>query len=55
VDNYPHPQLDFKAFLAAMDKENKRVGKVYDPVKGKMRDWISRDKLSKMHGDCIPS
>lgn len=54
-DKYPHPEVDFKAFLSVVDAENKRVGKVFDPVKGKMREWISRDKLCKLRGDCITS
>jgi hypothetical protein len=52
IDDYPHPEVDFKAFLAVVEKHNERTGKVYDPVKGKMREWISRDKLLKMRADC---
>lgn len=54
VDNYPHPELDFKGFMAAVERESRRVGKVWDPVKERMRDWISQDKLHKMHKDnCV--
>jgi hypothetical protein len=48
IEDYPHPELDWKGFLTVIDKHNQRTGKVFDPAKGKMRDWISRDKLAKM-------
>ena len=50
ADSYPHPELDFPAFLDALDKGNKTAGKVWDPVTQRPRDWIDREKLKKMAG-----
>jgi hypothetical protein len=40
-DSYPHPELDFSGFITALDRENRRAGKVWDPVSGRASDWVS--------------
>jgi hypothetical protein len=42
---FPHPDMDFKAFLAMVDSENARHGKVWDPITKRPRHWIERNKL----------
>mmetsp|Transcript_13377 Transcript_13377/g.26743 ORF Transcript_13377/g.26743 Transcript_13377/m.26743 type:complete len:373 (-) Transcript_13377:92-1210(-) len=53
VDNYPHPELDFKAFLTAVDGENKRTFKVWDPMTKRPKDWIDKKKLGQLQAGCI--
>jgi hypothetical protein len=48
ADDYPHPELDLSGFMRAVSKGNKRVGKVFDPVSARPRDWIDEHKLNSI-------
>jgi hypothetical protein len=45
VDSYPHPELDFSGFLRALEKQNARTSKVWDPVTRRMQPWIKQSRL----------
>ena len=45
VDSYPHPELDFRGFMAEVSKQNARTNKVWDPVTKRMRNWIHKRAL----------
>jgi hypothetical protein len=57
LESYPHPELDFKAFIASVERENKRTAKVWDPVSMRPMEWISSGKLRRLnpHGGCVVS
>jgi hypothetical protein len=40
--------MDFKAFMAMVESENARHGKVWDPITKRPRHWIERNKLRAM-------
>ncbi len=52
-DNYPHPEADFPGFLSAVDRENKKLPAVWDPISKRPAAWIDPHKLKKMKkGGC---
>eukprot|EP00600_Ochromonadales_sp_CCMP1393_P005096 CAMPEP_0174960040 /NCGR_PEP_ID=MMETSP0004_2-20121128/3495_1 /TAXON_ID=420556 /ORGANISM="Ochromonas sp., Strain CCMP1393" /LENGTH=400 /DNA_ID=CAMNT_0016208393 /DNA_START=728 /DNA_END=1933 /DNA_ORIENTATION=+ len=55
VDNYPHPELDFKAFVTTVAGEAMRAPEVWDPVSKKRKQWIDKRKLAKLNGACTIS
>jgi len=52
VDNYPHPELDFSGFVAAVEGEMKRAPRVWDPITKKEKEWVNRSKLRGLKGGC---
>eukprot|EP01035_Chromulina_nebulosa_P021816 gene21816-28234_t len=50
VDDYPHPEVDFKGFITEVNKRNKALPKVYDPITKQMHHWIKVDKLKSIYG-----
>lgn len=48
MDSYPHPELDFKGFLTAVEKNNKITSKVWDPVTKRPHSWIKKSALRAM-------
>jgi len=48
LDSYPHPELDFKEFLAVIDKKNRLASKVWDPVSKKPQEWVVRSRLARL-------
>eukprot|EP00600_Ochromonadales_sp_CCMP1393_P006675 CAMPEP_0174962126 /NCGR_PEP_ID=MMETSP0004_2-20121128/4617_1 /TAXON_ID=420556 /ORGANISM="Ochromonas sp., Strain CCMP1393" /LENGTH=366 /DNA_ID=CAMNT_0016210637 /DNA_START=58 /DNA_END=1158 /DNA_ORIENTATION=+ len=56
LDDYPHPELDFKDFVAAVELRNRDVGKVWDPITQKDKYWIEKKDLIAAYGKgCIIS
>ena len=51
-ESYPHPELDFNGFIAAIKRENKRCNKVWDPVSKKMQSWIRPSRINRVGGGC---
>ncbi len=53
-DSYPHPELDFRGFLAAIERENKRCSPVWDPVTKRLRPWINPRYIKRPAGSgCV--
>jgi len=50
IDDYPHPEVDFKGFLIEVNRRNKALPKVYDPITKQMHHWIKVDKLKAIYG-----
>lgn len=48
MESYPHPELDFGGFLAAVEKQNRVTSKVWDPVTKRPRSWIKKSVLRSM-------
>jgi hypothetical protein len=46
--------LDFAGFIAAVEKENRRSAKVWDPVSARAADWVNVRQLRSMNpkGGC---
>jgi hypothetical protein len=55
LDDYPHPEEDWKEFISKVDSMNKQAGKVWAPNKNKYQDWINTSRLSSLHkkGGCV--
>mmetsp|Transcript_12762 Transcript_12762/g.37994 ORF Transcript_12762/g.37994 Transcript_12762/m.37994 type:complete len:420 (-) Transcript_12762:41-1300(-) len=49
-DGLPHPQLDWKGFLKALDEKQKLVPEVWDPTRKRKRPWFDLRKMSKAYG-----
>lgn len=45
----PHPDVDFREFLSAIDKCNSK-SKVWDPISKTSLPWINRKRLNEMYG-----
>ena len=59
-NDYPHPSVDFPAFLEAVNKAQRSVSLTYSPYKKEARPWILTNHLSKTYsptngGACIMS
>ena len=53
-DGLPHPQLDWKGFVTALDEKQKAVGEVWDPTRKRKRPWFSIRKMNKAYGQgCV--
>jgi len=50
LDDYPHPEMDFKEFVNTIDAHNQKVGKVWDPRDGKDREWVVKKALAAAYG-----
>jgi len=51
----PEPELDEKAFAAALQSAMAQVPDVYDPHSKMMKPWIDLKRLSKRRGSCAIS
>ena len=49
-DGLPHPQLDWKGFLKAIDEKQKQIPEVWDPARKRKRPWFDLRKMSKAYG-----
>ena len=49
----PEPELDEKAFAAALQSAMAQVPDVYDPHSKMMKPWIDLKRLSTRRGSCI--
>ena len=50
VDNYPHPQVDFREFKTMIQTQMSKTGKVFNPIRKRMDDWIHLHVLQKKAG-----
>lgn len=49
-DGIPDPSVDFKGFLDRLDSVQKGVAETWNPVKKKLRPWVSSSRLRKVFG-----
>lgn len=49
MDSFPHPEVDWKGFVAAVEQENKKAGKVWSPITKQARDWVDTAALSRCY------
>ena len=54
-DGVPEPEVDFKGFLAALDRMMKKENKQWDPNRNKLKPLVSLKKLKTIYGggDCV--
>jgi hypothetical protein len=57
IDDYPHPELEFDAFLHKIESKNASAGMVWDPIDKRDKHWIDTRKLTAAYGKhgCIIS
>jgi len=56
VDDYPHPAVDAKGFVANIKRHNAQVPNTWNPVSKKMAPWIEMSALSHIvGGGCVIS
>ncbi len=51
MDNYPHPEADFTGFKAAIERQNKALPAVWNPISKRPTAWILTEKIHKTGGD----
>ncbi len=49
-DDYPHPGVDSKGFVRAVQDRNNKEPKVWNPVTKKMSNWIDVAKMKHITG-----
>lgn len=50
VENYPHPELDWSGFIAAVEKENNRTSELYNPMTRIMTRWVNVGRIRRRYG-----
>jgi hypothetical protein len=57
VENYPHPEADWSAFIRCVQNENSRLPLVWDPVSKRMKPWVDTKALTSLFkkGSCVVS
>jgi len=50
VDDYPHPDVDAKNFMAAVSSANKKEDKTWSPIHKKPRYWIEASEMKSVVG-----
>lgn len=46
----PHPEVDFKAFLAAVQERLSKDKRVFCPIRKQLVDWVDLRSLAKHYG-----
>merc|ERR1711916_407339 len=50
ADDYPHPEVEWPAFKALLQKKLQENEMQWSPVKKRMKPWISVSKFGKIYG-----
>jgi hypothetical protein len=50
VDDYPHPAVDAKGFVANVQRRNKATPTVWNPISKKMAPWIDPSAMKDIVG-----
>jgi len=50
VDDYPHPAVDAKGFVANVQRRNKATPTVWNPISKKMSPWINPSAMKDIVG-----
>lgn len=50
MDSVPDAQADWKEFLNAIDRLNRREGKTWNPITRRMDYWVDMKKLKRAYG-----
>jgi hypothetical protein len=50
IDEYPHPELEFDAFLHKIESKNAAAGTTWDPIDRRDKHWIDTKKLTSAYG-----
>lgn len=54
MENFPHPEVDWSGFTAAIRARNNAVAKPWNAIEGDFKDWIMINKLNAAYnrGGC---
>lgn len=57
AEGYPHPELEWHEFVAAVQRENEKIPKVWDPRSQRDEHWVRTSKLGSAYSvsKCIIS
>ena len=51
VDDIPHPDGDWSAFITAIQRYSQTEARTFCPVSDAMQPWVKADKLTKLYGN----
>jgi hypothetical protein len=50
IEDYPHPELEFDAFLRCVQQKSAAAGHTWDPLEKRSKPWIDERKLTAAYG-----
>jgi hypothetical protein len=50
IDDYPHPELEFDAFLRCVQQKSAAAGQTWDPLEKRSKPWFDERKLTAAYG-----